>query len=49
MALRDREEEDESSGSPEMFNRETFMFQDGIRLRYANTTGPSDDYDYNTF
>ena len=33
MALRDREEEDESSGSPEMFNRETFMFQDGITLR----------------
>ena len=34
IALRDREEEDESSGSPEMFNRETFMFQDGITLRY---------------
>ena len=33
MALRDREEEDESSGSPEMFNKETFMFQDGITLR----------------
>ena len=34
IALRDREEEDESSGSPEMFNREIFMFQDGITLRY---------------
>ena len=35
IALRDREEEDESSGSPEMFNREIFMFQDGITLRYV--------------
>ena len=33
IALRDREEEDESSGSPEMFNRETIMPQDGITLR----------------
>ena len=49
IALRDREEEDESSGSPEMFNRETFMFQDGITLKYVNTVSTSDKYDYNTF
>ena len=30
IALRDREEEDESSGSPETFNGEAFVFQDGL-------------------
>ena len=37
IALRDREEEDESSGSPEMFNREAFMFHDGITLKYVKS------------